>query len=89
MATEYGGLPVIANPLAPDVLADEALGFELVNGTVRITFASAKMAEGAPPSPVQWVVLGRLVMGPDSAHRLAVGLFDYLKTQGIGGETAQ
>lgn len=93
MAKEHAGLPVVANPFAPDVLADEALGFESANGTVRITFASAKMIEGAPPSDVQWVVIGRLVMGPEAAHRLAVGLFDYLKQRGltpsVEGETAQ
>jgi hypothetical protein len=84
MTNEFAGAPVLANAFSPDVLADEALGFEMINGTVRITLASAKMTDGAPPSDVQLVVIGRLVMGPESAHRLAVGLFDYLKKHGIG-----
>ena len=54
-----------------------------VGGSVRITFASVKMAEPVPPSPVQLVVVGRLIMGPQGAQRLAIGLFDYLKKQGI------
>lgn len=83
MANEFSGVPVVANPFASDVLADEALGFEIVNGSVRITFASAKMIEGAPPSPMQLVVIGRLVMGIEPTQRLAIGLFDYLKNQGL------
>jgi hypothetical protein len=79
MAKDFGGVPVITNPLAGDVLADEALGFEFVNGTIRITLASARMADGSPPSDMQLVVIGRLVMGFQPAQRLAMGLFDYLK----------
>ena len=50
MAKDFAGLPVVAAPFSPDVIADEALGFEFVNGTVRITFATVKMIDGAPPS---------------------------------------
>jgi hypothetical protein len=81
MAKDFSGTPVLANPFSPDILVDEALSFERINGTIRITLAAARMVDGVPPSPVQLVVIGRLIMGMDSAERLAVGLFDYLKKQ--------
>lgn len=83
MANDWGGISVISNPHAGDVFADEALAFELANGTVRITFAAARMTEGAPPSETALVVLGRLVMGTESAQRFAVGLFNFLKERGV------
>lgn len=89
MANDFGGVKVVPNPHAPDVLADEALGFEIVNDTVRITFAVAKMLEGAPPSEVGLVTLGRLVMGKDGAQRLAVGLFNFLTERGVTLDVAQ
>jgi hypothetical protein len=52
MANESGGVPGVFNEYLPDVFADEAIGFELVNGTVRISFGVVKMVEPAPPSPV-------------------------------------
>lgn len=96
MAKEFAGVPIVANSFAPDVLADEALGFELINGTIRITFAVVKMSDGAPPSDVELQVIGRLVMGIGPAQRLAEGLFDYMKQRNLtvddaaaGGETPQ
>lgn len=74
MGNEVAAAPVVSGPDAPDVFADEAIGFELVNGTVRITFSSVKMAEPAPPSPLQHVVIGRLILPIQSAQRLALGL---------------
>ena len=83
MAKEYGGLPIAAPAPVPDVFADEALGFEISGGVVRITFATRKMADGAPPSDVQWEVIGRLLMPARGAQGLAVGLFNYLKSIGL------
>ena len=83
MAKECGGMAIVANPFAPDLFADEALGFEISGGVIRITLASRKMKDGAPPSEPQWVVLGRLVMPAAGARSLAVGLFDYLKAIGL------
>lgn len=83
MGNDAGGIPAIGNPFAPDVLVDDALGFELLNGTVRITFGTVKMIDPVPPSDVQMVVAGRLVIGVPGAQRLAIALFDYLKKQGL------
>lgn len=82
MAKESGGLPVVGNPFAPDILTDDALAFEFIDGSIRITLGAAKMVEPVPPSPMQMVVIGRLIMSVPAAQRLALGLFDYLKRQG-------
>ena len=70
----------VDNPLAPDVYADEAIGFLAHNGTIRITLVSDR---AAAPGPINRVVVGRLVMTVHGAQALAVGLFDFLKNQGL------
>jgi hypothetical protein len=82
MANEYGDMPAVANPFAPDVFADEAVGFEVVQGVIRVSFGAIKMADAVPPSPNRMVVIGRLVLPVEGAQRLALGLFDFLKQQG-------
>lgn len=54
------------------------------------------MVEAAPPSPVQMVAIGRLIMPAVSVQRLALGLHDYLVKMKLdpseaarGGETEQ
>jgi hypothetical protein len=83
MANTAGKMGVISNPHVPDIFADEALSFDLINGTVRISLASIKMVEAAAPSPNQYVTVGRLVMTVPGAQRLAIALFDYLKKNGL------
>ncbi|MBV8191486.1 MAG: hypothetical protein JO339_29895 [Alphaproteobacteria bacterium] len=73
----------IDNPLAPDIFADEAIGFFINQGTVKITFASARVNHVSSPGPVNRVVVGRLVMSVEGAQHLAVGLFDFLKSRGV------
>jgi hypothetical protein len=82
MANEFSGIPAVDNPFSPDVFADEAVGFENINGTFRITFGAIKMADPVPPSSNQMVVVGRLILPIRGAQTLALGLFDYLKQQG-------
>jgi len=83
MADKWGDVPAVANHFSGDVFADEAVGFENLNGTIRITFAVAKMIDPIPPSGLQMVNIGRLVIGPNGAQNLAVGLFNFLKDQGF------
>ena len=78
--TEIG---FIDNPMAPDIYADEATGFHFVNGVVKITFSAARVNHVSSPGPVSRVVIGRLVMSIPAAQGLAVGLFDFLKKQGV------
>jgi hypothetical protein len=96
MANEAGGIPAVSNPFAPDVFADDAVGFEIINDTVRISFGVVKMADPVPPCENQMVVIGRLVLPVGGAQRLAVALHSALTQKGFdpsatvrGGETAQ
>jgi hypothetical protein len=81
--TQPSSLGFIDNPMAPDVFADVAIGFHLVNGMVKITFGSVRVNHQTSPVPVNHVVIGRLVMSVAGAQNLAVGLFDFLKSQGV------
>ena len=83
MANTAGGLPVVSNPFIADIFADEAIAFDTVNGTIRITLATIKMAEAAAPSPMQFVATSRVVMTVPGAQRLAIALFDYLQKNGL------
>ncbi len=83
MANTAGGVPVVSNPFVADVFADDAIAFDTVSGTVRITLGTLKMAEPAAPSPMHYVATSRLVMTVPGAQRLAIALFDYLKKNGL------
>jgi hypothetical protein len=81
MGQEFMGLQVVgASP--GDVFADEAMSFEIVNDTVRITFVVSRNSEPAPPCDKEFAVLGRLVMPLVSAQKLSLGLYDFLKNVG-------
>jgi hypothetical protein len=83
MANEWGGIPAIFGAPIPDVFADEAAMFDMFNGTLRITFAVAVATEPAAPSPMAMANIGRLVMPIESAQRLSLALYDYLKQRGF------
>jgi len=83
MAQTAGNIPVVSNPFIADIFADEVIAFDNINGTIRITLATLKMAEPAAPSPMHYVANGRVVMTVPGAQRLAIALFDYLKKQGL------
>ena len=71
MANTAGGLPVVSNPFIADIFADEAIAFDTINGTIRITLATIKMAEAAAPSPMQY--RRDRAAGDDGARRAAAG----------------
>jgi hypothetical protein len=73
----------IDSPMAPDVFADDAVGFVHHNGIVKITFVAARVNHMTNPGPINRVVIGRLAMPIPAAHALAVGLFDFLKKHGF------
>ena len=73
----------IDNPMAPDIYADEAVGFFVTGGVVKITIAASRVNHSTNPSPVSRVVIGRLVMPMQAAQGLAAGLFNFLKSQGV------
>ena len=67
----------------PDVFADDAMTFERVNDTIRITFGVSRMEKAQAPSDVALVAIGRLILPVASAQRLSLGLHDYLVKQGL------
>jgi hypothetical protein len=83
MANEWGGLTAITGTPVPDFFADEAVGFDMLNGTLRITFGVVVPTEPAAPSPVAMANIGRLILPIESAQRLAVSLHDYLVQRGL------
>jgi hypothetical protein len=82
MSDSFMGVPVIGGH-AGDVFADEAIDMEFINGTVRLRFAVAVSTETVNPSARQFVHVGRLVMPAESAQRLCLGLYDFLKNVGL------
>ena len=75
-------LPVIDDPHSAHIFADDAMGFFVTHGTVRITFSVSRPSQPAP-GELSHVVIGTLVMPVNGAQRLALGLFDFLKKQGF------
>jgi hypothetical protein len=85
----------IVDPGTGDIFADEALDFDIVNGTLRMRFGVAKLDGPTTPAKQQLVHIGRLIMPLASAQRLCLGLYDFLKNSGYdplptvtGGEVA-
>jgi hypothetical protein len=66
-----------------DVFADEALDFDIVNGTLRIRFGIARPDKPTLPAQEQLVHIGRLIMPVVSAQRLCIGLYNSLKNAGL------
>ena len=73
----------IDDPHAPEVFATTAAGFFNLHGSIVITLETLKSDYATNPGTLSRVVVGRLIMPPHGAHALAVGLFDFLKTQGF------
>src|SRR4051812_6872148 len=74
---------IIDNPHAPEVFAEGALGFFLKDGNVHVTFSAPRVDHRTSPGPINRVVVGRVVMPLAGAHGLALGLYDFLKKNGI------
>jgi len=86
-ATEtVSGPPIrfVDTPLAPDLFVTDAVGFFNFEGIISISMEARHVDHESGPNPaINRVVVGRLVMPAPAAHRLAVGLFDFLKKQGF------
>ena len=91
-----GGVAFIDNAYAPEVFATNAAGFFVLEGVIGITLESVIADHSPRPGPIRRVVRGRLTMPIAGAQRLALGLIDFLKNQGLDpveaitrGETVQ
>jgi hypothetical protein len=82
MGHEFEGAPAVVVS-TDDVFADEAVGFEVINGTIRITLAVAKMTDPVPPSPYCIGIIGRLILPIQSAQKLALSLNHFLTERGL------
>jgi hypothetical protein len=72
-------MPVlVGDPLAPDIFVDEAAGFYLLGGNVRVTFSTWRVDHEQSPSAAHRVVICRLVMPVGQAEALVKGLGDFL-----------
>jgi hypothetical protein len=59
--------PLVDNPTAPEIFADEATGFFLHNGNLSITFSRLELTIPPTPAPVSRVVVGRIVLPVNGA----------------------
>jgi len=83
-------LSIADNPYAPDLYADEAIGFLLANNTMRITLASARFDHTKEKGDKNYVVTSRLVMPVSAAanlHKLLGTILESVKTQRQMGNT--
>lgn len=82
--TEKPQTPVvfIDDPLAPEFFADVASGFFSHNDNISITFDAARY-DHSNPGAVNRVVMARIVLPVRGAQALALGLFEFLKKQGL------
>jgi hypothetical protein len=81
--TNDGGVTFIDDPHAPDIFAGAATGFFNLGGVIMITLETPHVDHSSSPGPINRVVTGRLVMPLVGAQGLAVGLFNFLKSQGL------
>jgi hypothetical protein len=61
MADDRPAIEVLDNLFAPEVFADDALTYSVLNGTVRIVFSASKFRSPHRGEAVR-VVVGRLIL---------------------------
>ncbi|RWF71879.1 hypothetical protein [Mesorhizobium sp.] len=78
---------LINNSHAPDIFADDAVGFFTYAGNMRITCVSDRSDYSTSPIAVNRVVIGRLVMPVAAAEAMAKAILDQVGRMRAGGET--
>ncbi len=84
-------LPVIDNPSAPELFADDVAGSFIINNTVRITFVSARADHTTSTGTTRRVVTGRLVMplaAVENFHRLLTAALNNMRSSNQTGSAA-
>ncbi|MBI3678099.1 MAG: hypothetical protein HY243_15935 [Proteobacteria bacterium] len=69
-------IPLIDNPLAPDIYADGLTGFFVVGNSLRMTLESVRANYTKAGAPPVRVVVGRLNMQIDRAEDLAKSILN-------------
>lgn len=75
------GIKLIANPHAPDVFANNAASYGLVDGVLRVSFTAIKPVEIGGESA--FVHIGNLVMPVEAARRMVIDLYGFLKSRDL------
>ena len=81
--------PLIDNPQAPEVFADELVGVFFNSGNIRMTFASGRSDHSRDPAVLTRVVMARLVMPAGSvegAIQLLSQFLSYLKARAAAAQ---
>jgi len=73
----------LENLHAPELFASEATAFSIHSGVISITFASNRYDNSVTPPTLNQVVVGRLVLPPNGAKNLALGLYNFLAQNGM------
>lgn len=84
MAKSSNQLPLLDNPFATDIFADDAIGYQRSGDVLRITLVSVKTDHSKNPGVEKAVVSNRLVMphgGVESLHRLLGKYLEAAKAQ--------
>jgi hypothetical protein len=76
---ESAAVPLVDNPLAPDVFTDRVTGAFLNNGNVHITLVSRRCDYSKNPPFFSDVVIGRLVMPFNETEAAARFLLDFVE----------
>jgi hypothetical protein len=79
---------LINDPHAPETFTTGCCGLSIGRGTVAITFASARCDHSDPASPLERVVVGRIVMPIGAAQALVLQLNDALQRSGLSPSRA-
>ena len=75
--------PHVEDLFAPELFATEASSFSINSGVVSITFASHRHDYTDTPATLKSVVVGRVVLPPAGARKLAASLYDFLAKNGM------
>ena len=81
-------VPLINDPHAPEVFTTGCCGLSIGNGTVAVTFESARCDHSDPHAAMQRVVVNRLVMPIGAAQALVLQLNDALQRSGLSPSQA-
>jgi hypothetical protein len=74
---------LVEDLFAPELFATEASSFSIESGMVSITFASHRYDHSEAPATLKSVVVGRVVLPPAGAKKLAASLYDFLAKNGM------
>jgi hypothetical protein len=73
----------VENLFAAEVFTTEASSFSIHSGVITISFVSHRYDHSVSPPVLNKVVVARVVLPPEGAKTLAVGLYNFLSNNGL------